>query len=159
MTVKVNKALARTAREKQIDVDCGGGFIVTVRNMSMHNQEFRAKLSEYVLELQKKRQREEDDGRRRVKVGADPINIGVFTDMSKEDTVDFFCRFVLIGWAGLTDDDGRQVEFNIPNARSVFGDTDEGMTLMDRLTFEAQKEANFAPIAERDAAEAIGKKS
>jgi len=127
-----SNALAGYRRKNTVQVDCGGGLIITIRSASAHNQEFRAKVQEYL------RGKRDDD---KVVIAADPSSITGTGDPKKD--AEFFYNTLLVTWRGLRDDNGKDVKCTRDAAIELFSGSEEGQVLLQMLTVEATKDANF----------------
>ncbi len=131
-----NKTLKQFKRKSEIEIDCGDGFIVTVRQASRHNQEFRARAIQFTDSTTTKK------GRKRVRVapklGEDSLT---GTNDPKKDA-EFFYNVFVVNWRGLKDDKGADVPPSLETAVELFG-AEEGQILMELILAEAVKDTNF----------------
>ena len=124
--------LEQYKRRNKVDVDCGNGFVVTVRRASRFNQEFRAKQAQFADGYK--------DKLPAVAVATDSTNASGFDDPKLDAR--FFYEVFIVDWQGLKDDDGKTIKPSAKVAEELFS-TKEGIFLKELLLTEALKDANF----------------
>jgi len=153
MKLKLDNALKPFKRLPQIEVDCGGDFIVTIRQTAIHNQHYRAKATQWL----ERYNRRSGKGSKKKRVSVAAVGAESITGTGDRDAdIDYFIDVLLVDWKGLKDDDGNEVACNPDNARQLFS-SEEGWTLLQLLVQQSTNDTNFIAATESEEAEAIAK--
>ena len=114
MEISLTNALKPFSRAEEVEVDCGGGWFISVRQAAVHNQGFRAAVLKY-------------------KTGDKSlINNRGLTGYDDTD-YKFFCENMITGWRGLVDDSKNTVEFTPLIAEEIFKSSNQGKVLFHKL--------------------------
>ena len=124
MDIKLNNALKPFARAEEVEVDCGGGWFISVRQAAIHNQGFRAAVLKYKT----------NDKRL--------VNGSGLTGYDDTD-YKFFCENMITGWRGLKDDEELPVEFTPLIAEEIFKSSSQGKVLFHKLMGIATTDSIF----------------
>ena len=144
-----SKALKKYDRRNEVEANCGGGFIVTIRRLSLNNQEWRARRAEFADKHKSRMPTVMVDD------AANPMSLTGADDPRFD--AEFFYETLIVTWRGLTDDSGHEVKPSAKAAVELFSSR-EGIELKNRLIEECLKDANFR-VNEEDAQKIAGESS
>jgi hypothetical protein len=127
MTIKLNNALTPFQRADQVEINCGNDWYITIRQAAIYNQEFRAASLKYA-------------GNK-----GDKTLVGVNSPTGNDEKdYEFFCEILLVGWRGLTDDDGKEVPYSKEVAIEIFKSSKQGKVLFHKLLRAASDDEMFS---------------
>jgi hypothetical protein len=126
MTIKLNNALNPFQRAEQVEINCGNGWYITIRQAAIYNQEFRAASLKYAGNTKDK----------------SLVGINSPTGNDEKD-YEFFCEILLVGWKGLKDDDGKNVPYSKKVAIEIFKSSKQGKVLFHKLLKAASDDGMF----------------
>lgn len=137
-----NKALSPFKRLPDLEVDCGNGFSVVVRQTAIFNQEYRALSIKWLRSYERKN----NSGKKLKRVSvADNMGVQSLTGTNDRDAdISYFIDVLLVDWSGLCDDNKKPIPFSSKNAYELFTDSEEGWILIQLLVQQSTNDANFA---------------
>lgn len=129
MTLQLTKALAGFNLAEEVELDCGI-FDVVIRQAAVHNEAFRAAITQKTIE-----------GKKRSLTAQKGSITGTY-----EQDVELFIDHVLISWGKrpLVDDNGNTVPFVPANLRELFTGSRAGRVLFAKIQAAAVDDQMFA---------------